>query len=404
MQRRPLTPRVSTVLSAVLLAACHESGGPSERYIAFVLPPPSVTTRSGPITPPVQVAVLDAVGNTVTTATDSVTVALAANPGAATLSGTLTVAATQGIATFSNLRIDLPGNGYTLAASAAGLGGATSAPFAVPTYFDVAHVQGASDTLIADLRDSGLVALTALGARIYQLLHNARVAPPPTPFGEIPSSVLGRHYLLETVSGEYVVAAAPSADPASVEFVLYASDSALGQPLSPLTELGLYRLRHDASLPFTVERAADTTVDGTSVISTGFQTGSLEVTAVGAVPRGRSIHFLYRRSFQNTQSGEVTELRSGDPQNQIVLTRSSESGMAFDMLSQNARIGDDSITIGSSSIDFREHVYANGVEISTSSLSEAEKQALAALRAAFWRSAQIAAGLAKPLQGLSTLP
>jgi hypothetical protein len=74
------------------------------------------------------------------------------------------------------------------------------------------------------------------------------------------------------------------------------------------------------------------------------------------------------------------------------------------MLSQNARIGDDSITIVSSSIDFGEHVYANGVEISTTSLSEAEKQALAALRVAFWRSAQIAAGLSKPLQGLSTLP
>src|SRR5437667_11465458 len=87
------------------------------------------------ITPPVQIAVQDASGNTVTAATDAVTVALGANPGAGTLSGTLTVAAIQGIATFSNLRIDRPGSGYTLAASAGGLTGATSASFAVTLTF-----------------------------------------------------------------------------------------------------------------------------------------------------------------------------------------------------------------------------------------------------------------------------
>src|SRR5439155_21798876 len=48
---------------------------------------------------------------------------------------TLTVAAIQGIATFSNLRIDRPGSGYTLAASAGGLSGATSVPFAVTLTF-----------------------------------------------------------------------------------------------------------------------------------------------------------------------------------------------------------------------------------------------------------------------------
>ena len=283
-----------------------------------------------------------------------------------------------------------------------------------PTYFDAARVQGTSDTLIADLRDSGLVALSALGPRVYQVLFNARVAAPPTPPGEIPSSLLGRHYVLETVSGGYVVAATPSADTASVEFVLYASDTAGGQPRSPLTELVVYRLRNGASLPFTLERAADTTVQGTSVITAGYLTGSLEVTAVAAVPRGTSIHFAYRRWFQDPQSrAEDAELRSGDPPDQIVLTQRRESGTAFDLSSATAVIGNDSIRIFSSSIDFKEHVYANGIEISTVppptgptpvTLSEAEKRALAALRVAFRESARIAAGLAKPLQGLSSLP
>ena len=97
--------------------------------------PPANAAGAQLITPAVQVAVQDASRNTVTSATDAVTVALGANPGAGTLSGTLTVAATQGTATFSNLRIDRPGSGYTLAASAGGLTGATSVPFTVTLTF-----------------------------------------------------------------------------------------------------------------------------------------------------------------------------------------------------------------------------------------------------------------------------
>src|SRR5207249_2316596 len=108
---------------------------PGAKTTLVVVVQPSAAAGAQPITPAVQVAVQDAFGNTVTAATDAVTVALGANPGAGTLSGTLTVAATQGIATFSNLRIDRPGSGYTLAASAGGLSGATSVPFAVTLTF-----------------------------------------------------------------------------------------------------------------------------------------------------------------------------------------------------------------------------------------------------------------------------
>jgi len=55
---------------------------------------------------------------------------------------TLTVAAVQGIATFNNLRIDRPGSGYTLAASAGGLSGATSASFAVTLTFTAVSADG----------------------------------------------------------------------------------------------------------------------------------------------------------------------------------------------------------------------------------------------------------------------
>src|SRR5205809_524288 len=126
------------VSAPLVIVACGGDAGPTQptapTKLVFTVHP---TNAAGAqlITPAVQVAVQDAFGNTVTAATDAVTVALGANPGAGTLSGTLTVAATQGIATFSNLRIDRPGSGYTLAASAGGLSGATSVPFAVTLTF-----------------------------------------------------------------------------------------------------------------------------------------------------------------------------------------------------------------------------------------------------------------------------
>ena len=83
------------------------------------------------ISPAITVAVQDADGNTVTTATTPVTLALGANPGSATLGGTLTVNAVNGVATFNNLTLDKVGTGYTLTAAAAGLTGATSRTFTV---------------------------------------------------------------------------------------------------------------------------------------------------------------------------------------------------------------------------------------------------------------------------------
>ena len=85
-----------------------------------------------PLSPAVRVAIQDDLGRTVSSATAAVTIGLGSNPGGATLTGTLTVSAVNGVATFSNLVLDRPGDGYTLAASSPGLAAATSAPFNVP--------------------------------------------------------------------------------------------------------------------------------------------------------------------------------------------------------------------------------------------------------------------------------
>jgi hypothetical protein len=84
--------------------------------IAFTVQPTNAA-QGFPISPAVVVSVEDAGGNVVATATDSITVALGANPGASTLSGTLTVSAVSGAATFSTLSLNNTGTGYTLTAT-----------------------------------------------------------------------------------------------------------------------------------------------------------------------------------------------------------------------------------------------------------------------------------------------
>ncbi len=70
----------------------------------------------------VQVTAQDSIGNTITSFTGNVTVAITAGTGTpgATLGGTLTVAAVGGTATFGNLNITRSGTGYTLTATAPG--------------------------------------------------------------------------------------------------------------------------------------------------------------------------------------------------------------------------------------------------------------------------------------------
>jgi hypothetical protein len=93
---------------------------------------PGTTLPMMAIQPSVQVAIVDALGNRVTSYNGPVTVAIGHNGGTVlpgTLSGTKTVNAVNGVATFSDLSIDQPGNGYTLVATVPNMFTAESAPF-----------------------------------------------------------------------------------------------------------------------------------------------------------------------------------------------------------------------------------------------------------------------------------
>jgi alpha-tubulin suppressor-like RCC1 family protein len=92
---------------------------------------PGPVTAGQAFAPAVTVAVQDPAGNTVTGATNPVSLAIGTNAGSGTLSGVTTVLAVNGVASFSGLSIDKSGTGYTLVAASPGLGSATSTPFAV---------------------------------------------------------------------------------------------------------------------------------------------------------------------------------------------------------------------------------------------------------------------------------
>jgi hypothetical protein len=80
----------------------------------------------------VTVAIVDQFGNVLTgDNTDTVTISIGTNPSGGTLSGTLTVTVVNGIATFSDLSIDLAGEGHTLHVTSGRLIAADSATFSV---------------------------------------------------------------------------------------------------------------------------------------------------------------------------------------------------------------------------------------------------------------------------------
>jgi hypothetical protein len=99
---------------------------PTAVKLAFSVQPLNALTGAT-ITPAVRVSVEDSSGTVVTTATNSVTLALVGGTG---LGGTLTATPQNGVATFSNLSASTAGS-YTLSASSPSLTSATSAGFTI---------------------------------------------------------------------------------------------------------------------------------------------------------------------------------------------------------------------------------------------------------------------------------
>src|SRR5437762_462372 len=104
---------------------------PPPTHLGFTQQPSQTTEAGATITPPVQVAALDASDHVVPGFTGAIGLALEPASNGGTLSGGTPINAVNGIATFPSLSVDKAGTGYTLRATASGLTDATSSAFAV---------------------------------------------------------------------------------------------------------------------------------------------------------------------------------------------------------------------------------------------------------------------------------
>ncbi|MBI3789261.1 MAG: hypothetical protein HY275_00065, partial [Gemmatimonadetes bacterium] len=153
----PVTVRATVagvVGSPITFTNTAVAGTPTK--LAFTVNPPASVGAGVAIAPSVTVAEQDALGNTVTTASDSIVVAIGANPGGATLGGTVRAKAVNGVATFPGLVLNKTSGGYTLVATSVGvsLTSATSTPFAVSA--------GAPTSLVVVTDPTSTSALTAI--------------------------------------------------------------------------------------------------------------------------------------------------------------------------------------------------------------------------------------------------
>ena len=158
------------------------------------------------------VTIQDAGGNTVTTSTDAVTLAIGNNagPGGVLTAPTSPLSAISGVATFTGVKIDLTGSGYTLTASSGTLTAATSDPFNIagaPTKYivtssDYAPKAGTIVTITAQLADVSGIAVGIAGKTVTwsksDLVNGSFSAPTSTTDA---SGTVTVNFTVHTVSG-----------------------------------------------------------------------------------------------------------------------------------------------------------------------------------------------------------
>ena len=108
-----------TASSGILTSATSSTfniSAAAANKLAFTIEP--VNSAAMTTLPGIVVTVEDAAGNTVTSYSGSISLAISNNPSGGTLSGTIPETASSGVATFSDLSINYGGTGYTLVASA----------------------------------------------------------------------------------------------------------------------------------------------------------------------------------------------------------------------------------------------------------------------------------------------
>jgi trimeric autotransporter adhesin len=163
----------------------------SAAKLAFTQQPAGAVAGVAFTTQP-RIAIQDAGGNLVTTATNSVTLAIGTNPGGATLSCTANpVAASAGVASFAGCLLNRAGTGYTLTASSGSLTAATSTTFNV-TAAPVWVATGGTVTRTSNgTLAPAIPASLSVNDLMVLVVANTRQETSPTPSGWTPVATIG---------------------------------------------------------------------------------------------------------------------------------------------------------------------------------------------------------------------
>ncbi|MEP7325463.1 MAG: Ig-like domain repeat protein [Gemmatimonadota bacterium] len=268
---------------------------------------PTNSAAGAAISPAVTVLVQDASGNTVSGATNAVTIAIAANPSSGILSGTFTVNASNGVATFSDLSIDKAGTGYTLTVTASGLSPATSNPFNITpaSVTQLVFTQQPSD-VVAGASIAPAVTVTAEDAQgnivtSYNTAISLSLGNNPgggtltggngvTPVGGVATfsglsiNRTGSGYTLVASSGALTkISTSFNVSPGTPSQLVYAqqpSNSVAGSSIAPAV---LVAVRDAQGNTVTTATTAITLTIGTNPPGNGVLTGSGAVNAVNGV-------------------------------------------------------------------------------------------------------------------------
>ena len=179
---------------------------------------PSNVLHGGFFSPVVRVLIQDAHDNTVTSATNAVTIAITANPASGALTGGGPIAAVSGLASFPALSIDSIGDGYIITASAAGLTSVSSAAFSVtptpplPTAIDVTVGTGIRFRSVRNGSANPAVDTMAVGGTVtwhkaggsHSVESTGNPSFPSSFGGNPPTTVMGASYsFLFSTAGTY---------------------------------------------------------------------------------------------------------------------------------------------------------------------------------------------------------
>jgi hypothetical protein len=145
---------------------------PVNSALVFLTAPVNATSGLV-ITPALQVALEDPLGNVYTDFTGQVKLALAANATSAVLSGILSATAVNGVATFSNITVTLPGSGYQLAASNPQTRSGISASFTVGAPLHLVDLSWSAPSNSPDPVTGYHVYRSSDGGNTYQLLNSS---------------------------------------------------------------------------------------------------------------------------------------------------------------------------------------------------------------------------------------